>query len=211
LRLAENQVLDRQARRVLHDDVLPRLHAAALHLSQTEGTAAEGLSLLAEVHRQISDLLREMPAGTAPELARLGLIGALRWVAGDELASAFDDMTWEIELEAEVQAPAIPLRIAEVVFYAAREVLRNAARHGRGAGQGRPLRLRVAVTWRDGLMIRIEDSGVGLGPGKRPSEGNSRGLALHSTMMAVIGGSLSIESLPGAYTRVYLFLPRLSW
>src|SRR5207302_6567106 len=33
-RLSESQVLDRQARRVLHDDVLPRLHTAMLTLSQ---------------------------------------------------------------------------------------------------------------------------------------------------------------------------------
>jgi chemotaxis protein histidine kinase CheA len=39
-------------------------------------------------------------------------------------------------------------------------------------------------------------------------------LALHSTMMAVIGGFLSVESAPGQYTRITLELPesaRQSW
>ena len=34
-----------------------------------------------------------------------------------------------------------------------------------------------------------------------------QGLALHSTLMAVVGGTLSAESLPGKYTRVKLTLP----
>jgi hypothetical protein len=32
-------------------------------------------------------------------------------------------------------------------------------------------------------------------------------LALHTTMMAVVGGSLTSESVPGAYTRIRLSLP----
>jgi len=34
-RVAETQLLDQRARRVLHDDVLPQLHAAMLALSAT--------------------------------------------------------------------------------------------------------------------------------------------------------------------------------
>jgi chemotaxis protein histidine kinase CheA len=36
---------------------------------------------------------------------------------------------------------------------------------------------------------------------------SGRGLALHGTMMAIIGGALSIESSPGQYTRVRLSAP----
>src|SRR5262249_10871208 len=87
-RLAESQVLDRRARRVLHDEVLPRLHAAMLKLSvqgqdQAPQPAAEGLALLADVHRQISDLLHELPPAAAPAVARLGLLGALRQMVDD--------------------------------------------------------------------------------------------------------------------------------
>ena len=39
------------------------------------------------------------------------------------------------------------------------------------------------------------------------SGGSGHGLALHSTMMAVVGGSLSAESVPGEYTRVVMSLP----
>ncbi len=210
-RLAESQVLDRRARRALHDDVLPRLHTAILNLSSgpTAGdTLPDTLRLLADVHRQISNLLREMPAGSAPEVAHLGLIGALQQTVHDELGAAFDAVTWEIAPEAGQAAEAMPALTAEVLFYAAREAIRNAARHGRAADLARPLRLRIAVEWRNGLEILIEDDGVGLGAPPAPNGGSGQGLALHGTMMAVVGGALAAESVPGRYTRVMLTLPQ---
>ena len=97
-----------------------------------------------------------------------------------------------------------------MLFYAAREALRNAARHGRGDDGNRPLRLAFGVAWRAGIEIAIEDDGVGL-TGSQPDETSGQGLALHSTMMAVVGGTLAVESAPGAYTRVALTLPQGAW
>ena len=115
-------------------------------------------------------------------------------------------MEWTIDPQAERQARASPTLTAEVLFYAAREAVRNAARHGRGEGQA-PLHLSISATWDDGLTLVIQDDGVGLS-GQRVPEDDGRGLALHSTMMAVIGGTLALESMPGAYTRVTLRLPQ---
>jgi signal transduction histidine kinase len=63
-----------------------------------------------------------------------------------------------------------------------------------------------------GVEVMVEDNGVGLEQpnGDRrdnDSGGSGGGLALHSTMMAVVGGTLSMESVPGDYTRVMLTLP----
>jgi signal transduction histidine kinase len=71
----------------------------------------------------------------------------------------------------------------------------------------------VLLAWHDGLEIIVEDDGVGLGTAgagraNGANGGSGQGLALHSTMMAVIGGSLSMDSVPGKYTRVLLSLPR---
>jgi signal transduction histidine kinase len=243
-RLAESQVLDRRARRVLHDDVLPLLHTAMLSLMSGEGrkpgdgsaTSQQpnqpSIDLLADAHHRISDLLREMPPTVAPDIARLGLVKALRKAVEEDFAGAFDSVEWQVD-------PAVPDALsdisplsAEVVFYAAREAIRNAARYGRD-NPARPLHLRVAVVWRGGLEILVEDDGVGLplgaeaepaptnghagnGSASLPVEpatpngsagGSGQGLALHSTMMAVVGGSLSTESVPGEYTRVVLSLP----
>ncbi|HEX7974863.1 MAG TPA: ATP-binding protein [Anaerolineales bacterium] len=209
-RLAESQVLDRRARRALHDDVLPRLHTALLSLSSLTQTAdptgQEALELLASVHRQVSDLLHELPPVAAPEVSRLGLIGALRQVIDEELSGAFDDVSWQVTPEAELQAQQLPPLSAEVVYYAAREAARNAAHHARLASESPPLRLQVSVDCRPALEIRVEDNGVGIGTNRAPY-GSGQGLALHSTMMAVIGGSLALESVPGEFTRVTLHLP----
>ena len=75
----------------------------------------------------------------------------------------------------------------------------------------------MAVLWHEGLEIVVEDDGAGIEGGNRtlagstngsgPQSGSGQGLALHSTMMAVVGGSLGVESAPGEYTRVSLSLP----
>ena len=63
-----------------------------------------------------------------------------------------------------------------------------------------------------GLTITLEDNGAGVidMPGKvhdGEHPGAGQGLALHSTLLAVVGGSLTIESEPGCFTRVTLCLP----
>jgi signal transduction histidine kinase len=213
-RLAESQVLDRRARRVLHDEVLPQLHAALLSLNSPDSDRDDVVGLLGDVHRQLSDLLRDMPGAAAPQVARLGLIGALRQAVAGELAGAFEHVTWQIEPEAERHMQAIPPLAAEVLFYAAREAARNAARYGHGEDTARPLHLRVAAAWHHpsagsgegGLEILVEDDGVGLGGTAGAERGSGQGLALHSTMLAVVGGSLVVESAPDVYTRIWLRL-----
>jgi signal transduction histidine kinase len=229
-RMAQSQVVDRRTRRVLHDDVLPLLHAAMLTLSSeqdhSDGHSSEVVVTLAGVHRQIADLLREMPAVTVPEVTRLGLVRALRHVVEDELEAAFDKVVWQVEPEAEQEMRAIPPLPTEVLFYACREVIRNAARHGRGRDD-RPLHLAIGIARdmcssefeqeelagreQEGLRITVEDNGVGIEPARGSSGGSGQGLALHSTMMAVIGGTLAVESVAGAYTRVSLILPAGAW
>jgi signal transduction histidine kinase len=210
-RLAEGQVLDRRTRRVLHDEVLPALHTAMLNLNDGAG---EALPLLAGLHRQISDLLHDAPASATPQVARLGLPGALRHAVEEEFAGAFDAVRWHIDPCTEAAAARLPPLTTEVLYYAAREVVRNAARHGRGGVPERPLHLDLwldwdceASPWDGGLRLAVEDDGVGIALPTSPEEG--QGLALHGTMMAVVGGSLELESLPGLHTRVTLRLPPL--
>jgi len=209
--LAESQVIDRRAQRILHDDVLPRLHAALLTLSNLNAAQQDGaseiLDLLGDVHRQIADLLRDYSSVTTPELARLGLVEALHQVVNGELKGAFDEVTWEVTPETSQEAGNIPPLATEVLFYATRETIRNAAHHARPANDKTPLQLRVAMNWKDGLEILIEDNGVGIRTAIRPDREGGHGLALHSTMLAVIGGSLTIETTPGNSTRIRLRIP----
>jgi signal transduction histidine kinase len=67
--------------------------------------------------------------------------------------------------------------------------------------------LKITATWEGGLGVFIEDNGAGINKRGRANGGSGQGLALHSTMMAIIGGNLEVASAPGAYTRVTLWLP----
>jgi signal transduction histidine kinase len=171
------------------------------------GPSSEAISLLSDIHRQIANLLHAMPATAAPELARLGLIDALRQAIDGEFSSAFDGVSWRIEPAAATAARTVPALAAEVFFYAAREAVRNAARYGRNGDAARPLHLAIAVAWRDGLEMAIEDDGVGLGAVTIAAQGSGHGLGLHGTLMSVVGGTLTAQSEPGAYTRISLALP----
>jgi signal transduction histidine kinase len=211
-RLTEVQVSDQRGRRMLHDEVLPRLHTALLALSRPSEkqneSVHEALALLSEVHQQVSDLLRQIPAAMAPELARLGLAGALQQVVENELKDVFDGVNWQVSPTALEHLPALPSQSTEVIFYAAREAMRNAAQHARHPSSTAPLHLSVSLDWQAGLRLSIEDDGIGLAPATTSAPASTgQGLALHSTLMAVIGGSLSLESVPGKYTRVVLRLP----
>ena len=211
-RLIEGQVLDRRTRRQLHDDVLPQLHTAMLTLSRldapSEPLAADGLRLLGEVHRMLADLLHDLPVSTSPDFSRLGLVAALRQGLQGDLEASFDSLAWEIDPHAEGEARRLPPLLAEVLYYAALECVRNAARHGRPPGASGPHHLRIELGWQDGLELTIQDDGVGLPTAPGDSSGAGQGLALHGTLMAVIGGSLVIESVPESFTRVRLLLPQ---
>jgi signal transduction histidine kinase len=69
----------------------------------------------------------------------------------------------------------------------------------------------VAVAWRDGLEMAIEDDGVGLGASTTATQGSGHGLGLHGTLMSVVGGTLTAESEPGVFTRISLALPAGAW
>ncbi|MBL8046972.1 MAG: hypothetical protein JNL09_10540, partial [Anaerolineales bacterium] len=171
--------------------------------------ASPGLTTLTQVHHQISDLLRSMPSAAAPLLERAGLLGALKQVVDGELKGAFERVHWDVSEAVETAARRLPAFVQETAFYAGREALRNAARYGRGGSVARPLALRVWASSNPHLVIVIEDDGVGLGLSEQP-RGTGQGLALHSTLMAVLGGSLAVETQPGQYTRLTLTLPASS-
>jgi len=199
----DSQTLELRTRRTLHDEILPQLHTALLLLN-AEPDAAQ--SQLSAAHHRISDLLRELPAPGAPEVAALGLLPALRRLVESELSGSFDGVEWQISQQAEEQAAMLPPSAAEVLYYAAREALRNAAEHGRGSAQQRSLQVMIAADAGAEFILTIADDGVGLDNGA-PTKGSRSGLALHSTLLAVAGGALIMESQAGRFTRVSLSMP----
>ena len=93
-----------------------------------------------------------------------------------------------------------------MVFFAARELLRNAARYGRGGDPSRPLRLTLGLRLAgDGLALTVEDDGVGLG-GQRAVAGAGSGLRIHSAMLAAVGAEMEVTARPGGGAQGIIYL-----
>jgi signal transduction histidine kinase len=65
------------------------------------------------------------------------------------------------------------------------------------------LKLDVAIQNGSGLTIVIGDDGVGCAANRADGEAGS-GLAFHSTMLAVVGGTLSVQDRSGGGTQVVI-------
>jgi signal transduction histidine kinase len=165
----------------------------------------EATAALTQTHRRIAMLVREMSNAVPTRLESEGLAAALQSALEHDFRDSFDSVGWEAEPAAIEQAKRLPLFASEVVFYAAQEALRNAAKHGRGDDAHRPLHLDVTLRNRSGLELIIEDDGVGRQIDQTHEEPGS-GLRFHTTMLAVIGGALSVDDRSGGGTRVVVAL-----
>ena len=205
-RLAESQVIDRRTRRVLHDDVLPQLHSSLIALSSSSAEQRTAIETLSNAHRQISDLLRDLPTVTTPEIAQRGLVIALEKTVENEFSLAFSQVAWEISQDAHQQFRQFSDLVSEVVYYAAREAIRNAARYG-GKENSLPF-LKISIKKQTQRWIIMIENDCKEDPADPSAKlGSGQGLAIHSTLMAVIGGELSFDQVPGKTSRVTLQLP----
>jgi signal transduction histidine kinase len=226
-RLSQQRVLEGRSRRVLHDEVLPELHTAILYLSGQQDVppgVRQAIETLARAHRNISDLMRDSLPNVPQRLEQGGLVQALQAVLEGDLAGEFSAVKWQVDQGAAEALGRFPLLVSEVVYFAGRELLRNAARHGRGGDSARPLHLTVALEQNDGLRLVVEDDGVGLShragqgyltPSGAPradgqghlAGGTGSGLRFHSAMLAAVGASLEVGSCPGCGTRGVIVFP----
>ena len=171
-RIAQVQVMSAQHKRVLHDEVLPQVHLALLKvesLRAVEQDASvpdnakidEATTALTQAHRRISGLVREMSNAVPTRLESEGLAAALQSAIDHDFRDSFDRIAWQADPVAVERAKRLPLFASEVIFFAAQEAIRNAAKHGRGDDEQRPLHLDVALHNGPGLKLVIGDDGVG--------------------------------------------------
>lgn len=205
-RIADRVLVDSQTRRILHDEVLPSIHA--MLLAAGARAADDGArETLVDIHRRISDILRSIPPGTPRALEELGLVGAVRHMVETEHRAAFDAIEWNVPEEAEQASHRLRSEQAEVLFYAAQEALRNAARYARGERHDRRVTLRVSASAESDFTLVVEDDGVGIEDAGQRSDGTGQGLGLHGTLLTVVGGALAIDSRAGRYTRITMSVP----
>ncbi len=238
-RIAQVQVLSGQHKRLLHDEILPQIHLALLkiealrNIEQDAGYQADkarvlpyindATNALTQSHRRLSALVRDMSAAAPTRLESEGLIAALKSALDHDFRDSFDHVDWQVSDSANDRASKLPFFVSEVIFYAAQEAIRNAARHARGSDVSRKLNLSVSIESDRDLKIVVADDGVGLikHPERsaeseevsaqskevaNPDQSGS-GLPFHRTMLTIIGGSLSIEDRSGGGTQVAIEVP----
>jgi signal transduction histidine kinase len=201
-RLAESQLMDRQTRRALHDEILPQLHTTLLTLSQGSAALEPVQQQLATVHRQIANLLRNQQPAASPLLAQ-GLIPALQRLLYEEMQGLFDGIRYVVDETAQAVTDGLTDLEREVLYYAVREVVRNAARHGRGDSAQRLLHIQVTVGIDEsgkGLRLSVEDDGIGLAEPTRLEQGS--GLTLHRTLLAILGATLEGQGRPNSGVQI---------
>lgn len=228
-RIVDVKLLGAQQRRVLHDEILPQMHLALLQLETLRSHPAsddtpapddsgehsqavdETIALISDAHRRLAALMRATAPSAPHRLEQDGMISAIRTMLEQDFQYAFDEVEWCVSDETAAYIDEVmPPAIAELVFAAVQEALRNAARHARGSDEHRHLRLLFKASWNKadhGLEVIVTDDGVGISAASSATSGTGGGLLTHSALLAIAGGSLTIKSAPGEGVTVRILLP----
>jgi signal transduction histidine kinase len=186
----------RRLERDLHDGAQQRLVTLSLALAMARDRAAQADPALGaliesatkEAREAITEL-RELARGIHPALlTQTGLAGAVQALA--ERSPVPTTIT-------EVPRQRFPAAIEATAYFVVSEALANVAKHSRASTA------RVTIrTLPDGLVVTVTDDGTG---GATPDGGSGlRGL---SDRVAAAGGTLHIDSPPGAGTRLEADIP----
>ena len=139
--------------------------------------------------------LRETVHGIRPAvLTERGLAAALRDLAGRA------PLPTTMSIADEEHLAALTSPVATAVYFAVSEALTNAARH---AGDGATATVQLDAD-AQGLSAVVTDDGRG---GADPSAAGSTGLAGMAQRLESVGGRLTIDSAPGAGTRLTITAP----
>ncbi len=222
-KIVDVKLLGAQQRRVLHDEILPHMHLALLRLEtlrplmsdgqppssdQTSQALDEAIDIISLAHRRLATMMRETTTSAPHRLERDGMMHAIQTMIEQDFRQAFDAVEWDVPEEtARHIDDLMPPAIAELIFAAVQEALRNAARHGRGADVHRHLTLKLKARYDPDLEVVVTDDGVGILSGNSSTTGTGGGLLTHSALLAIAGGNLSIKSAPGEGVTVRISLP----
>jgi PAS domain S-box-containing protein len=191
------EAADEQRRRVvrdLHDGAQQRLvHAVmTLQLAHSRGDAPPELErlvgeALADTRAAI-DELRELARGIHPALLTHRGLGAAVEALADRAP---------VPVHVEIPKQRYPALVESAAYFVAAEALTNVAKYASAS------RARVTATdLAERLVLAVADDGVG---GATPSPGS--GLAGLQDRVAALAGTLTVDSPPGAGTRISAEIP----
>jgi len=184
----------RRLERDLHDGAQQRLVTLGIVLRRLQRSLPRGAQMLVpaldaavdEVAASIADL-RTIAAGVRPPRLDEGLAAALADLARGAA----------IPVDVAATGDRAPAEVEATAYFVACEALTNAVKHGS------PSRVTVQTQRSDDVLrLVVADDGVG---GAAPASG--RGLAGMADRVAAQGGTLALESPPGAGTRIAVELP----
>lgn len=192
----------RHLRNDLHDGLGPVLSGLTLKIETARNLLAHDPAadaLLAEMTARtqdaVADIRRLVYALRPPALDELGLVSALR-EAGAQTESTIGGGP-KITIEAPVPLPPLPAAVEVAAFRIAQEAVTNVTRHARAT------HCVVRLALDNGLLVTVEDDGIGL-------EANHRsgvGFASMRERAEELGGSFTVASVPTGGTRIQALLP----
>lgn len=195
----------------LHDDTIQaiillyrQLDALEDEVRQLSPELARRLMAARQAASELADSLRRLTRGLRPPvLDDLGLAPAIRWLV--------DDMAQRMTgLQGRFEVAGIPRRLGPDVelglFRIAQEALRNVERHAHASS----VWVRLAFK-ESSVELTVRDDGKGFqmpAPGDaNPAAGGRLGLVGMEERARLLGGSLTVQSTPGAGTVVRATVP----
>jgi signal transduction histidine kinase len=188
--------------RELHDSISQELFSLSVlsgGLRRTLPPGSPALPAVETMERTAGDTMREMQA-LLLELRPVALGEAGLRAALDGICRAHRERLGA-DVRAELDDPVLPMPAEHAILRVAQEALGNAVKHA-GAGV---IRLRLSDGG-DGVTLEVRDDGAGFEPAGMAGPG--LGLRAMRDRVDELGGSLAVESRPGAGTVVRAVFPR---
>lgn len=185
--------------RELHESAAQSLAALLLELSVVsqevrEPPTQERVTRIRQIVREVLDEVESLARAAHPRvLDDLGLGAALQGLARD--ASLRKPI--RVEVVVTEAAAALPPAVTSVFYRVAQEALANAVRHSGAA------RVRLNVGVRDGVArLEVADEGRGFRVDEAERRRPGMGLFVMRERVALMDGSVDVDSAPGRGTRV---------
>ncbi|MQB41456.1 sensor histidine kinase [Rhizobium sp. ICMP 5592] len=188
----------------LHDGVAQSLVSLLFHLQAAtvgqdmDAQTAQNLTDCIDLARRCVGDIRHAIADLRPaELDDLGLAAAIR--------AKLDSMRIDhVSFSDQLGETRLPRAVEIVLYRVAQEALANAEKHAACTH----VQIELAENADGVVMLTVSDDGRGFAAGDhRPERGHGVGLPAMRERLALVGGTLSIESAPGAGTRLLAEVP----
>ncbi|MGA9749896.1 MAG: histidine kinase, partial [Nocardioides sp.] len=179
----------RKLERDLHDGAQQALIAIGMRLRSAQGRLSTGSTEHADVEAAIGQLgetvaeLRRISQGIRPARLDDGLGPAL------EALRVSTPLPLALRVDPAIDHATLPEPLAQAAYFVIAEAVANALKHAHASA------ISVEVDLDDGVRVSIADDGVG---GVDPRSG----LVALRDRVASVGGTLEVESPPGAGTRL---------